>query len=140
MKERILVINDTQEILDMFRMILEEEGYEVVLSSIPFKKVSDIERVQPQLIIVDIVFGDEKSGWQMLQLLRMYPATATIPIIVCSAAEQTVREQEGYLVSQGIQIVLKPFNVDALLLAVTHALQMQKNTIENVAEEGKKDD
>ena len=33
METRILVVNDTQEILDIFRDLLEDEGYEVVLSS-----------------------------------------------------------------------------------------------------------
>jgi DNA-binding response OmpR family regulator len=32
MAARILVVNDTQEILELFRMLLEEEGYEVVLA------------------------------------------------------------------------------------------------------------
>ncbi len=71
MAARILVINDTQEILELFRMLLEEEGYEVVLAGFPIQQISDIEQIKPDLIILDFVFGDQKTGWQMLQMLKM---------------------------------------------------------------------
>jgi DNA-binding response OmpR family regulator len=126
---RILVINDTQEILEMFRMLLEDEGYEVILSSFPMQKIQEIEQINPQLIILDFIFGERKLGWQMLQLLKMQRSTASIPIIICTAAESAVRDQEGYLVSQGIQIVYKPFDIDVLLLAIKRALETEGKTL-----------
>jgi DNA-binding response OmpR family regulator len=65
----------------------------------------------------------------MLQLLKMQRSTASIPIIICTAAESAVRDQEGYLVSQGIQIVYKPFDIDVLLLAITRALETNGKTL-----------
>ncbi len=129
MGTRVLVINDTQEILEMFRMLLEDEGYEVILSSFPMQKIQEIEQINPQLIILDFIFGERKLGWQMLQLLKMQRATAKIPIIICTAAESAVRDQEGYLVSQGIQIVYKPFDIDVLLLAIKRALETNGKTL-----------
>ena len=100
MTTRIMVINDTQEILDMFRAILEEEGYEVILYSFAILDMTEYEQVKPDLIILDLVFGSEKSGWQMLQKLKMNRSTATIPVILCTAATNAVREMEGYLLSK----------------------------------------
>lgn len=122
MAARILVVNDTQEILDLFRLLLEEEGYEVILYSYAIMDMREVERVAPDLIILDYIFGTEKTGWQMLQKLKMTRATATIPIIVCTAATREVREIEGYLQSHGIRLVPKPFDIDALLDAVKMAL------------------
>lgn len=48
---RILVINDTQQILDLFRAILEEKQHEVLLSGTPMLKASEVEQTQPDLII-----------------------------------------------------------------------------------------
>jgi len=127
MPTRILVINDTQEILDLFRILLEEEGFEVVLSGFPFQQVSEIEQISPDLIILDIIFGDEKTGWQMLQLLKMKRSTASIPVIVCTAALNVVREQEGYLVSQGVHVIYKPFDIDHILTTINLALESRKN-------------
>lgn len=120
---RILVINDTQELLEMFRLLLEQEDHEVVLSGLPILKVSEVEQIRPDLIILDIIFGDQKTGWQMLQMLKMKRSTASIPIIVCTAALREVQEQEGYLISQGIRVLYKPFDIDNLLTLIDQALK-----------------
>lgn len=135
MATRILVVNDTQAILDMFRSILEDEGYEVILSSMPYQNISEIEQVKPDLIILDIMFGDQKIGWQMVQLLRMNRATASLPLMVCSAAIREVRETEGYLVSQGIHVLYKPFQLDDLLAMVTQALAAPHHIVLQINEE-----
>ncbi len=134
MPTRLLVVNDTQEILDVFRVLLEEEGYEVVLSSYPFQKASEVERIKPDLIILDFMFGAQKFGWQMLQLLKMQRSTNAIPIIVCTAAEQSVREQEGYLVSQGVRVIYKPFDIDLLLALIKDVLEAGSHTLPQMEE------
>lgn len=123
MAARILVVNDTQEILDTFRELLQEEGYEAILYSYAIMDMHEIERINPDLIILDYIFGGEQSGWQMLQKLKMRRSTETIPIIVCTAATAQVREIEGYLQAQGIKLVPKPFNIDTLLEAVSQSLR-----------------
>ena len=123
MASRILVVNDTQEILELFRELLEEEGYEVVLYSFAITDMREIERIRPDLIILDYIFGGERAGWQMLQKLKMRRTTATIPVIVCTAAIREVREIEGYLQAQGITLVAKPFNLDDLFEAIRVALR-----------------
>jgi DNA-binding response OmpR family regulator len=126
---RILVINDTQELLEMFRMLLETEGYDVVLSGMPILKVSEVEQIQPALIILDLIFGDQKTGWQMLQMLKMQRTTMHIPVIICTAALREVQEQEGYLVAQGVRVIYKPFDIDDLLTMINRALtDHQKST------------
>jgi DNA-binding response OmpR family regulator len=139
LKSRILVVNDTQEILELFRMLLEEEeGYDVVLSGFPIQQVKEIEQIKPDLIILDLVLGDEKTGMQMLQMLKMQRSTAAIPVLVCTAALQIVREQEGYLVSQGVHVVYKPFEIDDLMANVKQLLGSQEHVSSVIKEERKK--
>lgn len=134
----ILVVNDTQELLELFRMLLEAEGYKVVLAGFPIQQISDIEDINPDLIILDLVFGDQKTGWQMLQMLKMKRSTASIPVIVCTAALSEVREQEGYLVSQGVHVVFKPFDIDQLLTHVKQLLETHEHISSASEEERKK--
>jgi DNA-binding response OmpR family regulator len=132
-------VNDTQEILELFRMLLEEEeGYDVVLSGFPIQQIKEIEQIKPDLIILDLVLGDEKSGMQMLQMLKMQRSTAAIPVLVCTAALQIVREQEGYLVSQGVHVVYKPFEIDDLMANVKQLLGSQEHVSSVIKEERKK--
>ena len=127
MATRIMVINDTKDILELFRVILESEGYEAILYSYAVQDIVEVERIMPDLLILDVIFGSEKLGWQMLDKLKMNRATASIPVIVCTAAINAVREMEGYLMSQGVSIVLKPFEIDVFLSAVKIALESRKN-------------
>ncbi len=122
MPTRIMVVNDTQEILELFEDLLTEEGYEVVLYSYDIQDLQEVERIKPDLIILDHIMGGEAVGWQMLQKLKMKRSTANIPVIVCTAAAKAVHEMEGYLKSKGVGLVLKPFDIDDLLSAVKRAI------------------
>jgi CheY-like chemotaxis protein len=122
-RKRILVINDTQEILELFKLILEEEaGHEVILDSYRPQMMEIIKECDPDLIISDHVFGEEKVGWQLVQRLKMDRQTATIPMIVCSGAVHELKEMEGHLMAKGIGVLYKPFDVDELLSLVNSKL------------------
>jgi len=131
------VINDTQEILEAFKDILEDEGYETLLYSYAVTDLHEIERLDPDLIILDYVFGQEKLGWQTLQLLKMHRATAAIPVIICTAATNAVREIEGYMVAHDIQLVPKPFDIDHLLNAVRQGLENATRSVKLVMQQEK---
>ena len=128
MATHIMVINDTQEILELFRDLLTSEGYEVSLYSYGVHDMKEVERVAPDLIIIDYLIGDERTGWQMLQKLKMTRSTAPIPIIVCTAALNQVKEIEGWLTQKRITVVLKPFDVDDLLAAVRRVLSAEPSS------------
>src|SRR5688500_17770691 len=124
MTKRILVVNDTQEILELFHEILHVEGgYDVELCSVAPSIVDAVREVNPDLVISDHVFGEEKIGWQFIQRLKLHRATADIPIIVCSGAIKELKEMEGYLVSKNIGVLYKPFDVDDLLNLVQAKLE-----------------
>ena len=123
MSAHILVINDTREILELMREILVEEGYTVDLYSFGIHDLAVVKERKPDLIILDYLIGDETTGWQLLQKMKLDRETATIPIIVCSAAVKQLREMQGWLTEKNVGIVFKPFDIDDLLIAVKKALE-----------------
>ncbi len=137
MAARIMVVDDTQEILDLFEDLLTDEGYEVVLYSFNIQDMAEVERARPDLLILDLVIGGEETGWQMLQKLRMRRSTAHIPVIVCTAAAKAVQEMEGFLKTKNVGLMLKPFDIDELLAAVKAALRPR--TSSDVPRTGDKD-
>jgi CheY-like chemotaxis protein len=122
----VMVINDTAEILDLFRDILEEEGFRVTTGSMVagglHDAVREIKRVMPDLLILDYLFGNEPLGWQLLQMLRMDRATAPLPVVVCTAAVARLEEMSAHLAKMGVGFVIKPFDIDALLDEVNRTL------------------
>jgi CheY-like chemotaxis protein len=136
-KDRVLVVNDTQEILELFQDILEPMGFEVVLMSYAPREIDRVREVAPDLIVLDFLMGDrELLGWQLLQKLKMDRRTDSIPIIACTGAVKAVHEQQGYLTEQGVLVVLKPFNVDQLEEAVRSAMS-QRSTARELVQEAK---
>ena len=124
-RRHILVVNDTEEILDLFRTILEDLGHQVTTWSFSPDDLSTVTEIGPDLVILDLMMGPtELQGWALLEKMRMHPPTEDIPVIVCSAATNWVREQEGWLAANGVKVVLKPFKVTDLERAVAHTLAL----------------
>lgn len=120
--KRALVVNDTQEILELFEEILGAMGLQVVVMSYAPRELTRIREIGPDILILDFMMGDrELLGWQLLQKVKMDRRLDSIPIIVCTAAVRAVAEQQGYLTEQGVLVVLKPFNVEQLEEAVRRA-------------------
>ena len=123
MSVRIMVVNDSREILELFEEILTDEGYEVDLYSYGLHDLVEVKESRPDLIILDYLIGDEGYGWQLLQKLKMDRDTAHIPVIVCSAAVKQLRELDAWLAEKGVGVVFKPFDIDDLLVAVRKVLE-----------------
>lgn len=116
--KHIFVINDTIAILELFRSLLEDEGYQVSTDGFSVELVEMLGRIKearPDLIVLDFVILDEGKGWQFLQLLKMDRESREIPVIVCTAAAKLVEELQTHLDTMGVKVVLKPFDIDHLL-------------------------
>jgi CheY-like chemotaxis protein len=122
--KHVLVVNDTEEIIELFREIIEGMGHRVTATTYAPEDLEEIKKIGPELVILDLIMGGEKQGWQLAQKMRMSRETEAIPIVICTAATEDVREQEGWLAANAIKIVLKPFSIDDLELAVTKALAL----------------
>ena len=113
----VLIINDTQEILDLMQELLEEEGYQVT-TSLALLDIAKVRALAPDIIVQDLLFeGTQELGWKFLTLVRLDPQLARIPLVLCTAAVRTVKDPEmaEQLDQQGIRVVLKPFTIDDLL-------------------------
>jgi len=122
----ILVLDDSQEILDLFRAILEEAGYRVTLFNTAMKDVSHITAAAPDLVILDLVFGREFLGWRVLQTMKATREAAAIPVIICTADMRQTQEAQEYLKEKQVGVLLKPFDIDELLLLVTRQLALPR--------------
>jgi CheY-like chemotaxis protein len=120
---RIAVINDDTAFLDLMRDLLETEGgYETVICREWEDAHRFVKEQRPSLLILDIRIGGEERGWTILNMLTLDPDTRPIPVIVCSAAIQSLHEHQDLLSKYGICALPKPFDVEALLETVARML------------------
>jgi CheY-like chemotaxis protein len=122
-RPRIAVINDDTTFLELMRQLLEEEAdYEVLICREWDSVYQFVKQQQPDLVIQDIRIGGEEHGWTILNLLTLDPETRPIPMIVCSAAVDSLHAHGELLARFGIRSLAKPFDLDTLLLLIAEVL------------------
>ena len=123
----VLVVDDSEEILRLLREALEDEGYRVTTSGDPVG-AAEVARIAPDAVVLDILFGSEQRGLDLLRHLREAPATAEIPVVLCSAAVEPIRRIDKDLLGEATGLVLKPFGVEGLLAVVARVLAVRDGT------------
>ena len=122
-RPKIAVINDDTAFLELMRDLLEYEAdYEVLICKEWDGAYQFVKDHTPDLIIQDIRIGGEEHGWTILNLLTLDPVTRPLPVIVCSAAIQSLHEHQEWLTQYGIRALPKPFDLDTLLAAIREML------------------
>jgi DNA-binding response OmpR family regulator len=115
MAKRILVIDDDEDLLEMFNIILQEEGYNVILSN-NGETAERVEEIVPDLVLLDIrIVGSKKSGGEICAEIKKQFRGYKLPVILVSA------ETDIHLIASECGadgFISKPFDVDKLLLKI----------------------
>ncbi|HET8841866.1 MAG TPA: response regulator [Ktedonobacteraceae bacterium] len=122
MASRLLIIEDNLALLSLYQLILEPEVLVVIVTSAPLLDITEVERIHPDLILLDYHLGASGQKESLLHQLKTIPATAAIPLLIVTADAQVLYEQADYLSKHHVQVILKPFEIDELLRAVRQAL------------------
>jgi DNA-binding response OmpR family regulator len=119
---RIAVVNDDTVFLEMMAAILEEQDYDARIYREAGNAFEQLRADPPDLIILDIRMRTPETGWNLLEMLTLDRQTHRVPIIVCSAAILDLRAHEPWLLSHGIRVLPKPFDIDELYSCVAESL------------------
>jgi len=115
---RIMVVDDAVAILDTYQEILTDEGFEVVGYGYPPDDLAEVERLDPDLIVLDLLFGGDAAGITLIQGLKANEGTAAIPVLICTAADRAARDWQSLLDSFHVPVVIKPFDLNEFLSVV----------------------
>ncbi len=86
MKKKILVVDDSALVREMYRAHLEEGGYEVLVAVDGIEAINAAFSFSPDLILLD-VHMPKINGYQVCRLLKDHSATKDIPIIIMTARD-----------------------------------------------------
>lgn len=121
MSPRILVIDDEEKIRKVLTIHLTAEGYEVVTATNGFEALRDMERINPDVIITDIVMP-KVSGLEFTQALKNKAETRGIPIIVISAFSDKETVETARKLG-AVKFLAKPFETKNLIEAIKKVLK-----------------
>lgn len=111
---KIVVVDDTDEILDLIEEVLTEEGFQVVLCQDASEALETVAAERPALVIADLRMSGV-HGWELVDALLADQRTGRTPIIVCSGAAGELRDAEERVRAQGGDILVKPFDIEELI-------------------------
>jgi CheY-like chemotaxis protein len=121
---KILVIEDEQFIRDVILEILEAENFEAISAENGEIGVELAQEIIPDLIICDIMMP-KLDGYGVLNELRQYPVTATIPFIFLTAKADKADWRQGMDLGAD-DYLTKPFSNEELLGAIASRLEKQE--------------
>ena len=134
MVDKILVVDDSPNLLRGLRDSLAQEGYPVVTASDGREALRLVYAEQPDLIVLDVMMP-EIDGWQVCQRVR---EMSDVPIIMLTAKAERKDIVKGLDLGADDYLV-KPFDVQELLARVRAALRRARTTLVS-PEEGYSDD
>jgi len=117
----ILVVNDDGSIVELYRLILEHEGYTVIGVCTSYEALDILNETKPDLIITNIA-RSPMDGWEFITNCKTNPQTKDIPVIVASAQAYTPEKQQKYgkYIEEYIQLV---FTSDNLIETIKKVLE-----------------
>ena len=122
-KPHIAIVNDDTVFLALMDELLSrQEGYRVSTCFVGSDAYRFVKEAQPDLVILNLVFGPAEEGWRTLDLLTLDPVTSRIPVIVCSAATVELDRHAEWLRRFDVEVLRKPFDLHVLLSKVRASL------------------
>lgn len=121
--KQIMVINRTASLLELLEILLEDEGYAVDTFSDAAISLDDVKQNQPDLVILDQLFSDVLSGWQLIQKMRDDGSTRNIPIVICSSEVFELRKIKQELRQKNIIVIENPFDIDDFVTTVKEVFE-----------------
>jgi two-component system, OmpR family, response regulator VicR len=119
---RIVYIEDERDVIDMVKLILERERYEVIGANGGREGLDVVRREMPDVILLDLMMPDI-GGWDVYQQLKADERTRAIPVIIVTARAQSIDKVLGLQIARVDDYISKPFSPKDLIISIERVLQ-----------------
>jgi len=111
---RVLVVEDNDDLRLLLREVLDEAGFDVSAASNGAEALARVHEWQPDAIVLDLMMP-VMDGPTFLKERREVPALAQVPVLVLTAHPYQQRVLEGLAPTA---VLRKPYDLDELIAAV----------------------
>ena len=118
--QRILVVDDEQDLLEILKFNLETEGYEVATAS-SAEEALQMDIASFSLLLLDVMMGG-MSGFAMARKLKEKPTTANVPIIFLTARDTENDTVTGFNLGAD-DYISKPVSLREVMVRVRAVLR-----------------
>jgi two-component system phosphate regulon response regulator PhoB len=126
MTERVLVVDDEPDLLELVRVNLRQAGFEVDVAEAGQQALDQLRRTPPDLMLLDLMLPDV-SGTEICRQVRQDPELSGLPIIMLTAKADEVDRVVGLELGAD-DYVTKPFSPRELVLRVRAVLRRRASS------------
>ena len=128
--QKILIVDDDQNICELLRLYLAKEGYETLIAHDGEKALELFEQNKPNMVLLDVMMP-KMDGWEVCRRIR---AQANTPIIMLTAKGETFDKVLGLELGAD-DYVVKPFEAKEVIARIKAVLRrLNKNNEDTVKE------
>jgi DNA-binding response OmpR family regulator len=109
--QKILVVDDDKDLLEMVEMTLSRLGYHITTLAKGSGFLNAIELIHPDIVLLDIFLGDT-DGRNLCHQMKLQSAYENIPVILYSAGYVPLSTIEY---SKADEFIVKPFEIKQLV-------------------------
>ena len=114
--QRILIVDDQTDILEMTELVLAGAGYDVSTASSGIEALDHLVLHDCDLVLLDINMP-QMDGWETLRLIRADDGLTNLPVVMFSVKSE-LRDKVFGMQEGAVDYITKPFEVDQLLYRV----------------------
>lgn len=119
----IMIVDDNPNNLQLLGQILQNEGYHLSFSREGKKAIEIINKIKPDLVLLDIVMAG-MDGYEVCRRLKQSPGTKDIPIIFLTAKTESEDIVKGFSAG-AVDYISKPLKTEELLARVRTQLELK---------------
>ena len=111
----IMIIEDEQDILLLYKDYLSNRGHNVMATSTTANEIiSDYDRIKPDVAIIDYKLPNDKNGLDAaIQILNKYPSAAILIVTAYETVTKEIRKMP-FLDNKRLEVLIKPLRLAQL--------------------------
>ncbi len=118
---KVVVIEDDPEMINLVKLILKKEGFDVTGAMGGRDGLDAIEHLNPDLVLLDLMMPDI-DGWEVYQTMKASDQMKNIPVIIITAKAQSIDKVLGLHIAKVDDYITKPFSPNELVASVRRVL------------------
>ena len=119
--KRVVVIEDDPSMIELVRMILVKDSFEVMGANNGVTGLQLITDNSPDVVLLDLMMPD-MDGWEVYQSMKAQDNMKAIPVIIITAKAQSIDRVLGLHIAKVDDYITKPFSPSELLNSVHKVL------------------
>ena len=137
---KVLVIEDEENIVELIKLGLRYEGFQVEAASDGLQGLSAAQRINPDMVILDLGLPPGSiDGLEVCRRLRINPTTQDIPVLMLTA-KGDVQDKIIGLETGADDYLTKPFSFEELVARIRAILRRQRRSSSGNGSNGSEND